>query len=751
MSLTAHTLADPALHYVTGGTVPPDSAAYVVRKADEELYQHALRGDFCYILTPRQTGKSSLMARVAGRLQADEVKTAIVDLSSIGGDGKAVRPEQWYYGVAHAIGRGLRIKNNLKAWWVDNSDLPALQRLTDYFRDVLLEGDRGRIVVFLDEIDTTIGLHFSDDFFAAIRACHNSRATDPEFKRLSFVLLGVATPTDLISDPKRTPFNLGAPIELTDFTREEADQLALGLSSDEARARDFLNRIMYWTAGHPYLTQTLCAAVQAEQDDGAPCAQIDRLVEQYFLNQGAVRGEYNLRFVRDRLIEGGADARAVLDLYSAVLSGGTVADDPASPMHATLKLSGVVCTLASGLFEIRNLLYRTVFDAAWIDLERPSEWTGDELYRQGRLVAALDAYRVDLRAAEKRASIDRSQEKQADVAALSVRVGDLLRDHSQSSEAMRRYEDGLAIRERLARQEPQRADFQRDLSVSYEKLGDLLRGLGQGGPAREHYEKALAIAERLARQEPERADFQRDLSVSYDRLGNLLLGLGQGEPAREHYEKALAIAERLARQEPQRADFQRDLWVSYNKLGGLLLGLGQGEPAREHYEKALAIAERLVGQEPERADFQRDLSVSYIKLGDLLLGLGQGEPAREHYEKALAIAERLARQEPQRADFQRDLSVSYNRLGDLLRGLGQGEPAGEYYEKQLAIAERLARQEPQRADFQVDVAISLARIGDRASLERGLEILLGLKQEGRLQPVDEPKIGALRKMLERLE
>ena len=340
---------------------------------------------------------------------------------------------------------------------------------------------------------------------------------------------------------------------------------------------------------------------------------------------------------------------------------------------------------------------------------------------------------------------------QRDLSVCYNKLGDLVRGLGQGAEAREFYEKWLAIAERLARQEPDRADFQRDLSVCCNKLGDLLLGLGQGAEARDFFEKSLAIRERLAREEPDRADFQRDLSVCYNKLGDLLLGLGQGAEAREFYEKSLAIAERLARQEPDRADFQRDLSVSYNKLGDLLLGLGQGAEAREFFEKALAIREGLARQEPDRADFQRDLSVSYNKLGDLLLGLGQGTEAREFYEKSLAIDQRLVRQEPDRADFQRDLSVSYNKLGDLLLGLGQGAEAREFYEKSLAIREVLARQEPDRADFQVDVAVSLARIGDRMSLERGLEILLRLKQEGRLQPADEPTIEVLRKLLAALD
>ena len=64
--------------------------------------------------------------------------------------------------------------------------------------------------------------------------------------------------------------------------------------------------------------------------------------------------------------------------------------------------------------------------------------------------------------------------------------------------------------------------------------------------AREAFAKALAISERLAAAEPDRADYQRDLSVSYNKMGDLFSALGQGEAAREAFAKALAIAERLA-------------------------------------------------------------------------------------------------------------------------------------------------------------------------------------------------------------
>src|SRR5439155_15641115 len=115
-------------------------------------------------------------------------------------------------------------------------------------------------------------LFSADEFFSAIRECYARRREEPELNRLTFCLLGVATPSDLIQDVRMTPFNIGRRIELNDFTEAEAAPLAAGLvggagqerESERAREREsgaLLERVLYWTGGHPYLTQRLCRAV----------------------------------------------------------------------------------------------------------------------------------------------------------------------------------------------------------------------------------------------------------------------------------------------------------------------------------------------------------------------------------------------------------------------------------------------------------------------------------------------------------
>src|SRR5439155_207206 len=114
-------------------------------------------------------------------------------------------------------------------------DLGPLQRWMGALQEVVLARVPGSVVIFIDEIDMVRGLRFStDEFFAGIRECYNRRGDDPEFERLTFCLMGVASPSDLIRDTRITPFNIGRRVELSDFTEAEAMPLALGLCPGSA-------------------------------------------------------------------------------------------------------------------------------------------------------------------------------------------------------------------------------------------------------------------------------------------------------------------------------------------------------------------------------------------------------------------------------------------------------------------------------------------------------------------------------------
>jgi len=352
--------------YQIKGTLATDIPSYVVRAADEELYQQVQGGNYCYVLTTRQMGKSSLMMRTAERLRAEGAQVAIVDLTGIGGDEQSVTANEWYYGFAYTVNESLGLHEDLDAWWERRARLPALQRLVRFFREFVLAKTEGRFVIFVDEIDTTLNLSFAADFFAAIRACFNARAEDAEFRRLTFVLLGVATPNDLIADPKRTPFNIGTRVDLADFTRDQAFPLAEGLGSQSAGRQEALDRILFWTDGHPYLTQKVCLLAAELSRDGISPADVDRIVESEFFGAGADRRDDNLSFVRNRLAGRGALTQRLLRLYRRVLRGDRVKDVPTSVIQNELKLTGLVKARDDGTLTVRNAIYQKVFGESWI-------------------------------------------------------------------------------------------------------------------------------------------------------------------------------------------------------------------------------------------------------------------------------------------------------------------------------------------------------------------------------------------------
>jgi outer membrane lipoprotein-sorting protein len=370
--------------YVTGGTLRPDAPSYVERQADKDLYDGLRRGEFCYVLTSRQMGKSSLMVRTVIRLRQQGFSVAVLDLTAIG---QNVSIEQWYDGLMARLGQQLDLEDELLEFWHRHTHWGPLQRWTTALEKIILPSRPGNLAIFVDEIDIVRSLSFStDEFFAAIRECHNRRSHDPQFNRLSFCLLGVATPTDLIRETKMTPFNIGRRIELNDFSENEAAPLAQGLSDNTSYGQLLLSRVLYWTGGHPYLTQRLCRGiydyVRAGGPDGrstSPAlppviptpAMVDRLAANLFLSREARERDDNLVFVRDRILRSECDLASLLALYREVRSDKPVPDDEANPLVSVLRLSGIGRGVR-GQLEVRNRIYLQVFDLGWIRTNMPA-------------------------------------------------------------------------------------------------------------------------------------------------------------------------------------------------------------------------------------------------------------------------------------------------------------------------------------------------------------------------------------------
>ncbi len=362
----------PQQFFVAGGTLWREAPSYICRPADEELFRLAFAGEYCNVLAARQMGKSSLMVQTANRLQEAGIRTAILDISTLGGG--ISTPEAWFFGFLDELAVQLGLDEDINAWWETHANHNAVQRFSNFLRDVLLPEIAGPIVVFVDEIDSALGMAFTDDFFAAIRAAYNARASHPEFQRLTFILLGVARPADLICDRNRTPYNIGIHIDLSNFTLSE-----LGPFKDvfeavyPSRGTKILEWVLEWTNGQPYLTQKLCAELIRTSENPVTPESVEQTVTRLFLTDEA-RKESNLRAIRDR-IESSPNRVKMLQIYGQILRGRPVLDEERSPAKNELKLTGLVRPSGQGNLEVRNRIYRTVFDRAWVQRNLPQSRT----------------------------------------------------------------------------------------------------------------------------------------------------------------------------------------------------------------------------------------------------------------------------------------------------------------------------------------------------------------------------------------
>lgn len=364
-----------SLHLQVGGALDPERHVYIERPADDELFQLLLEGESVSVLAPHNTGKSSLMARTAQRLQANGAAVAIVRLSELA---TITEPAPWYQSLLQNIAQELEIELDAAQWWSAAAEETPDEKLLAFLRDVVAGQRQSLAVVFFDQMEWTLHLPFTENLYTALRTLDKDSPFVEAYDNVACCVLGVVTVRELLRDQEITAYAFGHTLDLRDLDPERDDFSAVRrvLHDDPATAERLLKTILEWTGGQPQLTMQLAALARTEHDLEDPSEHVSELIEENYPNLNAVAANPHFQAIADFVGERVLDTMSTLRLYESLLLGHDERDRGTVP-NVQLKLSGLVRRRADGGLELRNPLYKKLFNAEWAAARKPKAIVGD--------------------------------------------------------------------------------------------------------------------------------------------------------------------------------------------------------------------------------------------------------------------------------------------------------------------------------------------------------------------------------------
>jgi len=355
---------------------------YVERAADTQLYEFAQsesRSLVCFVLAPRQMGKSSLMVRTADKLTANGQNCVQINLHQLGEiDSESTLYYSFLVEIINQLDDSLKIglHNDLSNYWENNLNLAPPLKFKYFLRgEISSRLQNGQLIIFIDEIQNLIAWQLQNSFLGFIRSLAQAEI-NTSVNNILFVLLGVAKPSDLLTGNAMS-WNLGEFIEL-DGLDGDCEPLKAGLQKVTEDPTQILERILYWGGGQPFLTQVLChlVATSTEFSTNDINQHVDKLVKSKVIDnwQQNLRLSLHLPTIEDWFMNvepsQKRQKRLALETYINLLQQGSVSFNRSNIPQWELLISGLVKKEDNQL-TIRNPIYQRIFDRPWAESKLP--------------------------------------------------------------------------------------------------------------------------------------------------------------------------------------------------------------------------------------------------------------------------------------------------------------------------------------------------------------------------------------------
>ncbi len=230
----------------------PEIYPYYIKREpiEKRCYETILQpGSLLRIKASKRMGKTLLIDRILA--QAAKNNYHAISLSLLLTNASIYNDlEQFMRWFCLVITRKLRLKAELDNYWEE--DLDAILNCTIYFEEYLLPQINSPLVLALDELDKIFGASFASEFLAMLRYWHEEARSKVIWQKLRLIVAH-ATEAYVAIDINQSPFNVGVPIKLPEFTAQQIQELAQqqGLVWDNSK----IQKLMFVLGGHPYRVQ----------------------------------------------------------------------------------------------------------------------------------------------------------------------------------------------------------------------------------------------------------------------------------------------------------------------------------------------------------------------------------------------------------------------------------------------------------------------------------------------------------------
>lgn len=229
------------------GPVPLDSLFYIPRPPLEEQAYHEILKPGCVlrIKAPKEMGKSSLLNRVLARAETLGYYKVSVNFQQI--DGTDLK--KFLRGFCTQVSRGLNLKPNLDEYW--DEDVGSKVNCTCYFQWYLLERLECPLVLALNEVNHLFEYpRLAEEFLPLLRSWHEEAKQLGVWQKLRLAVV-YSTEVYVPLNINQSPFNVGLPLTVPEFTPEQVENLARlhGLDWHD----DQTQKLMALVGGHPLL------------------------------------------------------------------------------------------------------------------------------------------------------------------------------------------------------------------------------------------------------------------------------------------------------------------------------------------------------------------------------------------------------------------------------------------------------------------------------------------------------------------